>query len=82
MLDDRGAGLDGGEDVGLGDHVGDLIAAPAVALDADPPGIDEALVDDLLDGRQDALQGARPRVAGLVDDVGLEEDVAVADVAG
>ncbi len=79
-VDDRRARLDGGEDVGLGDHVADLVAAPAVALDADALRVDETHPEDLLDGRDDALEGARPRVADLVNDVGHEDDVAVADV--
>ena len=80
-VDDGRARFHGGEHVGLGDHVADLVAAPAVALDADPFRVDETHPENFLDGRDDALEGARPRVADLVDDVGHEDDVTVADIA-
>ena len=78
----RRAGLDGAEHVGARDQVGDLVAAPAVALDADARRVDVAHADDLLHGRDDALERALARVADVVDDVRLQHDVAVADVAG
>ena len=77
----RRAGLHRREHVRAGDEVGDLVAAPRVSLDADPLRIDVALRDDRVDGRDDALLGALARIARLVDDVGHQHDVAVADVA-
>src|SRR5436190_19756744 len=53
-----------------------------MALDADPLRIDVALRHDRVDGWNDALHRARARVSGFVDDVRLEDDVAIADVAG
>ncbi len=78
----RRAGLHRGEHVGPRDQVRDLVAAPRVPLDADPLRIDEALRDDGVDRGDDALLGALARIAGVVDDVGHQHDVAVADVAG
>ena len=68
------------EAVGLRHHVGDLIAAPAVALDADRVLIHEALIHHRLDRRQHALQRALAGIAGGVDDVRRQHQVAVADV--
>ena len=70
----------GFEAVRLRDHVGDLIAAPTVSLNADGLFVDEALVDHRLNRRQHALQRALARIADRVDDVRHEDQIAVADV--
>ena len=64
----------------LRDHVGDLVAAPRVALNADGLLVDEAQLHDGSDRGQHAAQRTLARLAGLVDDVGREDDVAVARV--
>ena len=82
MFDTEAPASHRGEHVGARDQVRDLVAAPRVPLDADPLRIDEALRDDGVDGGDDALLGALARIAGVVDDVRHQHDVAVADVAG
>ena len=79
---DRCAVFRGFEAVGLGDHVRDLIAAPTVTLDADVLLVDEAAGGDGVDAAEDAFECALAGVAGGVDDVGREDEVAVADVVG
>src|SRR6185437_14039086 len=77
----HGPGLDRAEAVGVGDHVGDLVSAPAMPLDADAMRVNEAHGLHRVNGGQHALHGAFAGRAGVVDDVGLEHDVAVAGVA-
>ena len=79
-VDDGCAVFCGFEARGLGDHVGDLVAAPAVALDADVLFVDEAARGDGVDSAEDAFERALAGVAGGVDDVGREDEVAVRDV--
>ncbi len=78
---DRRPCLHSREHVRARDEVRDLIAAPRVSLDPDPFRIDVTLSDDGIDGGDDALFGALARIARLVDDVGHQHDVAVADIA-
>src|SRR5438045_6023940 len=78
----RGAGFGGFEPVRLRHHVGDLIAAPTVTLYADVVLIDKAPVDDGLHRRQDALQRVTAGIAGLVNNIGYEDQIPVTDVIG
>src|SRR2546423_8444843 len=80
QVNDSGARFGGFEAVGLGDHVGDLISAPTVTLDADVLLVNESAIDDGLDRRQHALQRVTSRIAGFVNDVRHENKIAVADV--
>src|SRR5262249_42345163 len=66
---DRRTGSRRAESFGLGDHVGDLISAPAVALDADGVLVDKALVYHRLNRWEHAFQRALPWVARGVDDI-------------
>src|SRR5438552_18191412 len=79
---DGGAGRGGFEAIGLRDHVGDLIAAPTVPLNSDRVLIHETLIDDGLNSRQHAFHGALSGIAGRVNDVRHENQVAVADIVG
>ena len=76
----RRAGLHGGEQVGLGDHVGRLVATPAVALHADALLIDEALVQEVKYAAHHAIVSTLAGVANAVVNVGVEDHVALADV--
>src|SRR5262245_4869645 len=76
-VDHRRARFHGAEDVRLRDHVRDLIAAPAVSLYADALRIDESHRQHLLDRRQYAFERAVSRIPEVVNDVGLQNDVAV-----
>src|SRR5690606_35294684 len=77
---DRRARLGRGEDIGLRDHVGDLVAAPAVALHTDRLLVDEAAPDQLGDAGDDRVQRALARVPDPVDYVRDEDEVAPAHV--
>ena len=66
--------------IGLRDHVGDLIAAPTVSLNADRLLVNKALVDYRLNCRQHTLQRALSRIADRVNDVRHEDQVAVAGI--
>src|SRR5437763_1177818 len=77
---DGGARFGGFEAIGLRNHVGDLIPAPTVSLDADVLLVNESAVDDGLDSRQNALQSITSRIAGFVNNVRHENQVTVADV--
>ena len=70
----------GFEPVGLRHHVSDLIAAPTVTLDSNRVFVHETFVHDGLDSRQYALQRALARIADRVDNVGQENQIAIADV--
>src|SRR5437867_888054 len=74
------AGLRGFEAIRLRDHVSDLITAPTVPLNSDRVFVDESLINDGLNSRQHALQRARSRIAGGVDNVRHENQIAVADI--
>ena len=82
MFDTGSAGFRRREDVRLGDHVGDLVAAPRVALDADAVGVDEALFDQRQHPGHDGVERALSGIPDLVGDVGDEHDVAAARVEG
>src|SRR5437764_15425282 len=77
---DGGARFGGFEAIGLRDHVGDLISAPTVTLDADVLLVNESAIDDGLHRGQDALQRVSSRIAGFVNNVRHKNQVAVADV--
>ena len=79
---DRGARLGRGEEVGLRDHVGDLVAAPGMTLDADPVAVHVPLAQDAEHPRHDRIQGALAGVADLVGNIGDEHYVAATDVEG
>src|SRR5205085_10709737 len=75
-----GAGLGGFEAIRLRDHVGDLVTTPTVSLDADVIFVNEAFVDNGLNGGQNALQRIATRIAGFVNDVRHENQVTVAEI--
>ena len=77
-IGDGCARRDAGEHLGSRGQVGDLIAAVAVALDADPLGVDKAFVHERGDARHDRFVGALADVAGVEVDVRVEDKVAVA----
>src|SRR5436305_10321138 len=77
---DGGARFGGFEAIGLRDHVGDLISAPTVSLDADVVLVNESAIDDGLHRGQHALQSITSRIAGFVNNVRHENQVTVADV--
>src|SRR6266536_6547524 len=77
---DGSSGLRGFEPIRLRHHVSDLIAAPTVSLDADVRLVNKTLIDDGLNCGQHALQSTASRIAGRVDDVRHEDQIAVADV--
>src|SRR6185295_16755398 len=77
---DGGARFGRFEAIRLRDHVGDLIPAPTVSLDADVVLVNESSIDYGLHRREDALQRITSRIAGLIDNVRHENQVAVADV--
>src|SRR5258707_1371745 len=68
------------EAVRLRHHVSDLITAPTVSLDADVRFVNKTFIDHGLNGRQHALQSAASRIAGRVNDVRHEDQIAVADI--
>ena len=76
----RRAGLNGGEHVGLGDHVSRLVTAPAVALHPDAAAVDEAIVEQAGDARHHAVVRALAGVADAVDHVRVKDHVALAHV--
>src|ERR1043166_9748767 len=65
------------EAVRLRHHVSDLITAPTVTLYADVVLIDEAPVDDGLHRGQHTLQSLATGIAGFVNDVRHENQIAV-----
>src|SRR6266446_6194978 len=77
---DSSSGLRGFEAIGLRDHVSDLITAPTVSLNSDRVFVDKSFVNDGLNPRQHALQRTRSRIAGGVNNVRHENQIAVADI--
>src|SRR5215475_9911459 len=73
-------GRGGFESVGLRDHIRDLIAAPTVALNADLVLVDKALVDNRLNRGQHAFEGALARIVDGVNDIGHQDQIAIAGV--
>src|SRR5688572_5044683 len=79
VADDR-TGLGGAEAIRLRDDVARLVAAPRMALEADALLVDVALGDDGVGRGHDAAIRTLAGMAGRVDDVRHEHDVAVARV--
>ena len=77
---DRGTGFHGREEVGPGDHVGQLVPTPGVPLGSDSVFIYVPLVQDFQDTRHHGVDGALPRMSDFVRDVWNEEDVTPAHV--
>src|SRR5712671_4739047 len=77
---DGGAGLRGFEAICLCHHVRDLITAPTVSLNSDRVFVHKSLVNDSLNSRQHTLQRTWSRIAGGVDNVRHENQIAVADI--
>src|SRR3979411_492454 len=77
---DGSAGRRGFEAIGLRHHVSDLITTPTVSLNSDRTFVDVPFVDHALDSRQHALQSALSGIADRVDNVGHENQIAVADI--
>src|SRR5438034_10694373 len=79
---DCGARLCGLETIRLRHHVSDLITAPTVSLDADVRLVNKTFIDHGLNGGQNALQSTAARIAGRVNNVRHEDQIAVADIVG
>src|SRR6266550_603726 len=77
---DCSSGLRGFEAIRLRDHVGDLITAPTVSLDANVRLVNKTFIDHGLNGRQHALQSTASRISGRVNDVRHEDQIAVTNV--
>src|SRR3989440_9727112 len=74
---DRSPGFCGFETIRLRDHVGDLIAAPTVSLNADVRLVDKTFIDYGLNGGQHALQSTASRIARRVNDIQREDQIAL-----
>src|SRR5262245_32798267 len=70
------------ETIRLREHVGDLIAAPAVSLDTYRVFIDESFIDDSLNRGQYAFQSALSGITDRVNDIRLEDEIPIAYVVG
>src|SRR5262245_42976146 len=79
-IGDDGSRCRGLEAIGPRQHVSDLVSTPAVALDSDGALVNEAFVDHRLNGRQHAVQRALAGEPNGVDDIRLEDEVAVARI--
>src|SRR5207248_552712 len=77
---DCSSGLRGFETICLRDHVGDLVTAPTVSLNADVRLVNKTFVDHSLNSGQHALQSTASRIASGVNDVRHEDQIAVTDV--
>src|SRR5437588_8295949 len=80
LIRDCSSGLRGFEAIRLRDHVSDLITAPTVSLNANVRLVDKTFIDDGLNGRQNALQSTTSRIAGRVNNVRHEDQIAVTNV--
>src|SRR6187397_574643 len=76
----RCTGHDRGEHVRLRDDVARLVSAPAVPMQTDVLWIGVPELDHLLYRARHAVQRRRSRCTDLVDDVGLEYEIAVARI--
>src|SRR3954452_14201583 len=77
---DRGNSLPCPEPAGSRYHVGDLIATPAMPLNADGLFVHKALIDHFLKGRQNTVKGTLAGIAHLVCDIRFQNEIAVADI--
>src|SRR5438552_4556610 len=77
---DRGSGFRGFETICLRNHVSDLIATPTVSLNADVRFVNKTFIDHGLNGGQHALQSTASRIAGRVNNVRHENQIAVTNV--
>ena len=74
----RSAGTGRLEAVGLGDQVGHLVTAPALALDGHVVPIDPRVLAEHVHTRHQALEAALARMSVGIDQVGDKDQIAVA----
>src|SRR5581483_7302586 len=76
----RSARSRGTKTIGTGNHVGDLVPAPAMPLNTDRLLIHKSAVHYFLNRRKHTVQSALSREANLVGDIRFQYQIAVADV--